>query len=153
MIQLSEWLTRDTPPGGCEQRQGSILGPDGFNRFAHDLEEMTECAPIKPAGDTRLGGPVHMLEHRDATQKDLQRLERDDGNLMMFNKANDPQTGGQGRKNPWQRHRLGDDRVRSSSAEKDLGILLGRQQAALEPAVCPGSKEVQKAAWAVLTGL
>lgn len=43
-----------------------------------------------------------MLEDRDATQKDLQRLERDDGNLMMFNEANDPQTRGQGTKNPWQ---------------------------------------------------
>lgn len=67
--------------------QGSVLGPGLFNIFIHDLEEVIVCTPIKPASDTRLGGPVHMLEGRAATHKDLHRLEEwDDRNLMKCGK-------------------------------------------------------------------
>lgn len=101
--------------------QESLLGPVLFSIFIHDLEEAIERTVIKPAGDTRLGGPVHILEGRAATQKDLHRLEVwDDRNLMKFNKVT-WKAPGWGRKNPWQQHRLGNNRVGNSSAEKDLG--------------------------------
>lgn len=82
--------------------QGSILGHVLFNIFIHDLEEVIEHIPIKPAGDTMLGGPVCMLEGRAATQKDLHRVEEwDDRNFMKFNKDT-WKAPDWGRKKPWQ---------------------------------------------------
>lgn len=73
-----------------------------FNTFIHDMEEGTERTLINPAGDTRFGGPVHILEGRTTTQEDLHGLEEwDNRKLMKFSK--DMWKGlDQGRKNPWQ---------------------------------------------------
>ena len=48
----------------------SILEPVLFNGFVSDLEELEECALIKFADDTKLGGPVNILRGRAAIQRD-----------------------------------------------------------------------------------
>ncbi|KAK4829069.1 hypothetical protein QYF61_002013 [Mycteria americana] len=57
-------------------------------RTVSDVDSGTECILSKFAYDTKLCGVVHMLEGRDAIQRDLDRLERwAHANLMKFNKA------------------------------------------------------------------
>jgi len=68
--------------------QGLVLGSVLFNIFVGDMESGIECTLSKFADDTVLCGAVNWLEGRDATQKDLDRLQwRTCVNLMRFNKA------------------------------------------------------------------
>lgn len=54
--------------------QGSVLGSAQFNTFVSDIDSEIVCALSKFAHDTRLCGVVGMLEGRNATQRDLDRL-------------------------------------------------------------------------------
>jgi len=68
--------------------QESLLGPILFNIFINDIYSGTECTLHKFADDTKLRGAVHMLEGRDAIQRDVESLkEWSHVNLMKFNKA------------------------------------------------------------------
>ena len=72
----------------CGIPLGLVLGPVLLNVFVGNKDSRVECNFSKFADDTKLSGAVDMLEGRDATQRDLDRLERwARANLMKFNKA------------------------------------------------------------------
>ncbi|GAB0181394.1 mitochondrial enolase superfamily member 1 [Grus japonensis] len=103
--------------------QGSVLGPVLFNKF-NGLDKRTECTLSKFADDTKLGQEANTPEGCAAIQQDLDRLENwAKRNHMKFNEGKCRVLHLE-RNNPKHLYRLGVDLLGSSSAEKDLGILV-----------------------------
>ncbi|GAB0206313.1 ubiquitin carboxyl-terminal hydrolase 17-like [Grus japonensis] len=98
--------------------QGPVLGLVLFNIFINDLDEATECTLTKFADDTKLGGVANTPEGCAAIQRDPDR-----------EKSNELQQGKcwvlhVGTNNPRHQYRLGVDLLGSSTAEKNLGVLV-----------------------------
>ncbi|GAB0176455.1 mitochondrial enolase superfamily member 1 [Grus japonensis] len=104
--------------------QGSILGQVLFNVFINDLDVGLEGVMSKFADDTKLGGAVDSVEGGEALQRDLDRLENwAITNRMRFNKGK-CRILHLGRGNPGYTYRLGDKTLKTSHAERDLGVLV-----------------------------
>ena len=68
--------------------QGSEFKVVLYITFVGDMDSGIEYTLSKFVDDTKLSDAVHMLEGRDAIQRDLDRLEMwAYSNLMKFNKA------------------------------------------------------------------
>ncbi|PKU49532.1 rna-directed dna polymerase from mobile element jockey-like [Limosa lapponica baueri] len=101
-----------------------VLGPVSFNTYINDLDEGTECTLNNFADDTKLGGVADTPECCATIQPDLDRLESwVEKNPMKFNKGK-CRVLHLRRNNPIHQYRLGVDLLKSSSAERDLGVLM-----------------------------
>ena len=81
---------------------------------------MRLCSLSNFADDTKMSGAANTMEEGDAIQRDADRLAKwAHENLMMFSKAKCKSRG-----NPRYEYRRGDELLDSSSAKKDLGVLV-----------------------------
>ncbi|GAB0183173.1 mitochondrial enolase superfamily member 1 [Grus japonensis] len=103
---------------------GSVLSPVLFNTFINDWDKGTECTLSKFDDDTKLGGVADTPEGCAATQRDLDRLENwAKRNRVKFNKGK-RRVLHLGKNSPRHRYRLAVDLLGSSTAEKDLRVLV-----------------------------
>jgi len=105
--------------------EGSVLGPALSNIFINgSTDSRIECTFSKSADDSKLSSAADTPEGWNAMQRELGRLEKwVCANLMNFNKAKCKvphlRWG-----NPRYQYRLGRKWIESSTAEKDLGVLM-----------------------------
>ncbi|PKU32468.1 rna-directed dna polymerase from mobile element jockey-like [Limosa lapponica baueri] len=91
------------------------------------MDSGSECPFSKFANNTKLCGAVDMLEGRDDSQRDPDRLERwACANLMKFSKAN-CRVMNLGHGKPKHKSRLGGEWIESSPEEKNLGVLVDKK--------------------------
>jgi len=116
---MSKWrpVTSDVP-------QGSVVGPALFNIIVGGMDSGIEHTLSKFADNTKLSGAVDTLEGRDATGRDLDRLERwAHVNLTKFNKVK-CKVLHTGWSNPKHKYGLDGECIWSSPEEKELGTLV-----------------------------
>jgi len=107
--------------------QGLVLGPVLFNVFFGDTDSGVEDILRKLVEDTKLCGAVDTVEGRDATQRDVDKLERwPCANVTKFSKVK-CKVLHMGRGNRKHKYRLGRAWIERSPEEQDLGVLMDKK--------------------------
>ena len=107
--------------------QSSIFRPVLLNIFISDMDDGIQCTLIEFADDTKLCGAVDMAEGWNASQSDLDKLERwDHVNLMRFNKV-DCTVLHLRQGNPRYLNILEEELIESSPAEKYSGVFVNEK--------------------------
>jgi len=102
----------------------SVLGPVLFSIFFRGTDSGIECILRKFADKSKLSSEVDTLEGRNIIPGDLDRLERwAHVNVMQFNKAKCNLLH-LSRGNTKHRYSLGNEGIKSTPDEKDLGVLV-----------------------------
>ena len=109
---------------------GSVLGPVLFNALIDGLDAGVECTASTFAAAAELGGAVGSLEGREALRRGLGRRGPwaiISGTELNKNKCRILHLG---RRKAGHKSKLGEGRLESSPAERDLGVLVGSSSAA-----------------------
>ncbi|KAJ7415087.1 rna-directed dna polymerase from mobile element jockey-like [Pitangus sulphuratus] len=107
--------------------RGQYLGMIVFNIFFGDMDSGIKCILSEFAKNTKLCSAVEILEGRAAIQRDLDRLDRwADANLRKLNKEK-CKVLHLDRENPRHTHRLDREVIESSSAEKELEVMVNKK--------------------------
>jgi predicted component of type VI protein secretion system len=113
----SEWLqvTSGVP-------QGSVLGPILFVMYINDIDDGIESVISKFADDTKLALGVSGDDNLDICRRDLELINKWGSTWQMEFNADKCATLHIGSTNPRYNHKLGNNYIKSSKVECDLGI-------------------------------
>ncbi|KAF4792348.1 hypothetical protein TURU_121268 [Turdus rufiventris] len=139
MIKKIEKTVKASKKGDNEKYEGSILSLVTFYIFMNDLDAAMEGILSKFADDTKLGGAVDYLRGRETLQGVLDKLN--DWAVTNHTKLNKGKRWilHLGQDNRASMQRMENEMLESSTAERDLGILVdGKLNMGQQ---CPGSQE------------
>jgi hypothetical protein len=115
----SEWL-----PVTRGITQGSVLGPLLFLIYINDLDDGILSAVSKFADDTKIAFKVNGIDSLDIIKHDLELVHNWGIRWQMEFNVDKCATLHIGRNNPHYQHKLGNNCIKASVSEKDLGITI-----------------------------
>jgi len=104
--------------------QGSVLGPILFVVYINDLDNNIISKINKFADDTKLGKAVGRVEDRISLQNDLDKLFNWSTEWQMKFNTDKCAVIHLGSKNTGAEYLLGNEKIKSSSNERDLGVII-----------------------------
>ena len=104
--------------------QGSVLGPILFLLYINDIDSGIGCKFLKFADDTKIYGEVSSPSDVLLLQNDLRKLFAWSQEWQMLFNIEKCKCMHIGYNNPNREYHLGDQRIKTTKEEKDLGVLV-----------------------------
>lgn len=104
--------------------QGSILGPLCFILFINDLPRLVENSIVLFADDVKLFGPTESVDQHESIQNDLNEVIHWTHLWQLPLNLKKCAVLHLGQKNPRRPFYMGQEEVRTSTSEKDLGVIV-----------------------------
>ena len=104
--------------------QGSVLGPTLFIIYINDIDEGIASSILKFADDTKVFRKCGTVEEAFTLQEDLSTLYQWSSDWQMLFNADKCHCLHIGSKNPHYDYFLGEERIETSTQEKDLGVII-----------------------------